>query len=425
MTYVAKEQLALFQNKELRLNEKLLENLPKIKPKSYNSNGSIPSYLLEIDFTIPELAYLTHNFYRYYGKYPSVLGGFLIDEFAGQGPVFDNYLGSGTTLVEAKIRGIFSTGIDINPIAVLASNVKTRNYLKIDKLRNYLENVLYHAKKIEKIDQEIVPRWKFLTKWFIDGNIEKLARLKQAILTNSKDEYREFATICFLSIIRRCSNAYDGEVRPHINPKKNPRDPFQAFKDKYIDMIEREEIFSNVTNPEIGARAYCASNTETDLRQYMPFGNPGLVISHPPYLNCFNYYAVFSLENYWSQHLDEATGGRTQEWIRKNEHICWPATKSSVIDRYFQKLQQAYRVLRNNIDRETILAIVIGDSTLHKQLIPVHRRLLEFLPKCGFEPFRIYYRTTHYGIGKYAYRKRADYHGDAMKKDGVIVAKAT
>ncbi|MFQ5821862.1 MAG: hypothetical protein ACE5I5_17885 [Candidatus Heimdallarchaeota archaeon] len=424
MTYVVKEQLALFQNKELRLNEKLLENLPKIEPKFYDTAGLIPSYLLEIDYTIPELAYLTHNFYRYYGKYPSVLGGFLIDEFAGQGPVFDNYLGSGTTLVEAKIRGISSTGIDINPIAVLASNVKTRNYFNIDKLRNYLENVLYGAKKIERINQGIVPNWKYLTKWFSDENIQKLARIKQAMLANPRDEYREFATICFLSIIRRCSNAYDGEVRPHVNPKKNPRDPFQAFKDKYIDMLEREEVFTNATNPEIVAEAYCTSNTETDLKQYMPFGNPTLVISHPPYLNCFNYYAVFNLENYWSQNIDEATQGRSQEWIRKNEHICWPATKSSVIDDYFLNLQQAYTVLRNNIDKGAILAIVIGDSTLRKQLIPVHKRLLEILPKCGFEPFRIYYRTTHYGIGKYAYRKRADYHGDAVKKDGVIVVEA-
>lgn len=424
MTFIVKEQLELFQSKELRLNENLLDNLPKINPTLCDTNGPIPSYLLKIDYTIPELAYLTHNFYRYYGKYPSVLGGFLIDEFACDGPVFDNYLGSGTTLVEAKIRGVSSTGIDINPIAVLASNVKTRNYSNIDKLRNYLENALHRARKIEGIEHGIVPDWKYLTKWFSDEAIQKLARIKKAILANPRDEHREFATICFLSILRRCSNAYDGEVRPHINPKKRPRDPFQAFKDKYIDMLEREEIFAKATDPEIAAEAYCVSNTENNLKQYMPCGKPTLVISHPPYLNCFNYYAVFNLENYWSQNIEEATQGRSQEWIKKNEHICWPATKCSVIDRYFSNLQEAYTVLRKNVNKGTALAIVIGDSTLRKKLIPVHQRLLELLPKCGFEPFRIYYRTTHYGIGKYAYRKRADYHGDAVKKDGVILAKA-
>ena len=32
------------------------------------------------------------------------------------------------------------------------------------------------------------------------------------------------------------------------------------------------------------------------------------------------------------------------------------------------------------------------------------------------------YRTTHYGLGKYAYKHRADYHDDINgKKDGILI----
>jgi hypothetical protein len=40
----------------------------------------------------------------------------------------------------------------------------------------------------------------------------------------------------------------------------------------------------------------------------------------------------------------------------------------------------------------------------------------------GFTLEKIIYRTTHYGVGKYAYNHRADYHGDSGgKKDGVLI----
>src|SRR3712207_369018 len=101
---------------------------------SVQEGSEVPSELWEISESIPELAYLTHNFFRYYGKFPSLLAKRLIQEFAEpDAVVLDNYAGSGTTLVEAKLAGHNSLGIDINPFAVLACQVKCRNYL-IDEL---------------------------------------------------------------------------------------------------------------------------------------------------------------------------------------------------------------------------------------------------------------------------------------------------
>ena len=400
-----------------------LRSLPRIVPKPTPGPNGLSGMLLDIPFTIVELAYLTHNFYRYYGKYPSILGGYLIERYAEAGPVFDNYVGSGTTLVEARIRGVDSSGVDINPLSVLASNVKTRAHRDLRGLREFRDTTLRLATE-GKSRILPLPAPDRIHKWFSENNLDRLQRLRDALLSQAASPLREFALVAFLAIIRRCSNAYDGEVRPHIKRNKKPRDPFEAFADKFDDMLKHEGEFLEVVPENGSAQAFCASCTDEDLGRYMPYGRPQLVISHPPYLNCFNYYAVFSLENMWSYEFEDVWEGLSEEWVKMNEHICWPATKADVIDRYFINLKSAYSNLRRFVEPGSKLAIVIGDSTLRNQLIPVHEKVIDMLPECGYRPVEVLYRTTHYGIGKYAYHTRADYHGEALKKDGVIVAEA-
>src|SRR6266487_96846 len=86
----------------------------------------VPAFVLDVSETIPQLGYGSHQFFRYYGKFPSVVGREIIAEFATDGqPVLDCYAGCGTTLVEAQSAGHVSFGVDLNPLAILACNVKT------------------------------------------------------------------------------------------------------------------------------------------------------------------------------------------------------------------------------------------------------------------------------------------------------------
>jgi hypothetical protein len=417
------DQLDLFSLETQTSQEEYVAALPHIQTRPVGDVMGVPALSLDIPFTITELSYLTHNFYRYYGKYPSVLGGYLVDKYATNDVVFDNYLGCGTTLVEAIIRGKKASGVDVNPLAVLACNVKTRRY---DEriISEYLASILSDAKADNGQIRDAVPNWKALSKWFSEGAVAKLCSLAQAILLRPLGVNRDYAVLCFLSIVRRCSNAYDGEVRPHVNPSKKPRDVFDAFADKAKDMAKRSRQLASIVRLNDQAKAFCASNTEDNLTRYMPFGQPSLVVSHPPYLNCFNYYAVFSLENQWSHCFPEARMGVEERWILDSEHKCWPATDETIMKSYFASLASTYTSLRKSINPGSTLAVVIGDATMNKELIPVHKHLIEMLPGCGYQPIEVLYRTTHYGIGKYAYRSRADYHGGAEKKDGVVVARA-
>ena len=59
-----------------------------------------------------------------------------------------------------------------------------------------------------------------------------------------------------------------------------------------------------------------------------------------------------------------------------------------------------------------------------KKLIPVIEKTIELVKLVGYKLEEINYRTTHYGLGKYAYSHRADYHGKQVeKRDGIIIFK--
>jgi hypothetical protein len=68
--------------------------------------------------------------------------------------------------------------------------------------------------------------------------------------------------------------------------------------------------------------------------------------------------------------------------------------------------------------------VVLGDCSIRGEVVPVLDRFSEIMDSVGFDLERLLLRSTHYGIGKYAYAHRADYHGVAsQKRDGILIFK--
>src|SRR3989344_1592051 len=347
--------------------------------KKYGIVKKLPkTELLDISETISELSYLTHSHFRYYGKFPSKLASYFLERYSTDNSVLlDNYVGSGTSLVDAKLKGIPSYGIDINPLAVLASNVKTCHYDKkqLEKYYNDIKDLIYKDYKSEDLEY-YTPDWSSLGKWFTEQAVTDLSIIKKVIseYNFSTIEYKEFFLLAFLGIIRRVSVAYDGEVRPHVNKSKRVREIKSAFLKKAYEMIMDSAEFSYASNSKTKSVSFIGTNT--DLEQISPNFTEkiNLVLSHPPYLNCFDY------------------------------------------------LKNSYQEVFNVLDKNSVCGIVIGDSTINGELIRVHKILAQICIDIGFDFENMVYRTTHYGTGKYSYKAKANYHGaDEEKKDGIII----
>lgn len=412
---------------------------------------------LDVNETISELSYLTHDYFRYYGKFPSKIAKYIIKTLADEQKInpeedfiFDNYNGSGTTMVEAKIAGFHSGGIDINPFGVLASNVKTRNY-DVEKLKEIFSALLLKIKSsistdnqlnflqpngldeedlrgISEVNKQIYFDFPDIDKWFDQEIIHQLSVIKFFLLTMPQDEYREFFSLGFFAIIRRVSRAHDAEVRPHVNPKKRKRNAFDAFEKKITEMISTMTSWNAVTNSNIlSCTTICNNREYSNVRRFITELSTqysrklGLVISHPPYLNCFDYIPVYKLKFLWAFGFDEIFGQMSYQEIKSDEIRSYPATKDSFVNNYFKHNMEAYKIIFDLLKSGGYCCVVIGDCTIKKELFSVHKMIIHGMEHIGFVVDRVTYRSTSYGMGRYAYRHRADYTDKENGKQDAII----
>lgn len=286
---------------------------------------------------------------------------------------------------------------------------------------------------IERIDKEIesgvdfteyAPEWNSLEKWFSDEAKRELSIIKKVLTEYKFDDEAvyEFFLIGFSSIIRRVSTAYDGEVRPHVNKSKKSRSPISAFSKKITEMIKLADEFNVALKKSVESRTFLQNNENLGDNTSISNAGINLVLSHPPYLNCFDYIPVYSLELRWTESIKQIWGDMALRDVQNMETKSWPATSDKILYGYFDGLKKAYSEVFRVLKKGGVCGVVIGDSTIRGELIRVHKILSAILVDIGFEPIEVIYRTTHYGIGKYAYNHRADYHGKQDDKlDGIVI----
>ncbi len=411
----------------------------------------------DIDETISELSYLTHDFFRYYGKFPSKVGKMIIEDLLdlkridkNNDFIVDNYAGSGTSLVEAKIAGIDSIGFDINPFAVLACRVKTYNY-DISVLLSMWEKINatickcdYHYKEsimkglmpevdettIRRIDVEtesLVQNEDFI-RWFSVDVLRQLYIIKDTLLAFEYNKEREFFDLAFFAIIRRVSKAHDAEVRPHVNKKKRERDAIDAYVKKVNEMIETMNMWNHSVDNSIYSNSYLVSNTECKvISQIIKIEKEsrkkqlGAVLSHPPYLNCFDYISVYKLKFMWADGFEEIFGQKPYSEIKASEIKSYPVNNDLAIERYFAHNYKAYQCVYDNLREGGYCCIVIGDCTVKGELFSVHKAFITMMQEIGFSLEKVAYRSTSYGMGRYAYSFRADYSENKESKQDAIL----
>ena len=97
--------------------------------------------------------------------------------------LFDPYCGTGTSLVEANLKGINAFGTDLNPMARLIAEAKTTK-IELQILDLYLKefNDFLFALNFGIVKTNIVtPDFKNIDFWFKKESKEKLANIKQFI----------------------------------------------------------------------------------------------------------------------------------------------------------------------------------------------------------------------------------------------------
>ena len=198
--------------------------------------------------------YATHGYHPYSAKYIPQIPNYLLQNFSEKNDsILDNFMGSGTTLVESKILGRNAIGVDINPLACLITKVKTTNlknsHLKeisdisismkkdINNVRGNITLLNFEDKSIE-IDERIIESLHpNISKWFHENVIHELFVIKHKIDSLENKDIKDFLLIAFSSILRSVSNTTSGFGNLMINKqapqKKRIYEKFASYGERH------------------------------------------------------------------------------------------------------------------------------------------------------------------------------------------------
>lgn len=116
--------------------------------KSINGKPTAYFQIIQKNRTRSVNQYLTHWIYPYKGKFhPQMIRALLnIIGLEKGDTVLDPFIGSGTTAVEAQLLGINCIGIDVSPLCVLQSKVKTESINVLPEILAYKEEIINRIK---------------------------------------------------------------------------------------------------------------------------------------------------------------------------------------------------------------------------------------------------------------------------------------
>ena len=327
--------------------------------------------------------YLTHSIHRYSSKFIPQIGRQAIQLLTQPGDlVLDPYCGSGTVLLECSLSQRRSIGIDLNPVAVLISKVKTTPVGR-GRLQDFVERMEARlipgtgcGRSIEEMmgmasrDPRCSDPW--YRKWFRDDVLRELVAIDRAIAAERDTECRDIARVAFSDTLRKCSNAHQGY--PNVMLDKNrgmaplPTPEFTRRLGEIsrsvgeLDSALAEAPISNV----IWGRAESIALEERSV---------DAVITHPPYIGSVPYAEYGLLSLVWLGHdpkrLDEElTGGKRHS--------------ADVVERFEAGLRGMLRESLRVLKPGACLFMVLGNPTVRGARIDLCRMAKRNASSLGF-----------------------------------------
>lgn len=236
---------------------------------------------------------LTHCYHDYPARMIPQVARKLLDLFGVSAKyLFDPYCGSGTSLVEANIRGINAFGTDLNPLARLIAKAKTatpETKLLEKQISTFNKMVLDEKQRKVKETQEIygISRLNF---WFKPEVIEKLFKLRKYINTIDNEEIRLFFQVAFSETVRESSNTRNDEFKLYRYSeeklKKFNPDVYGIMSSKlkrnFDGYKKYKTIIDNLKQRPL-ANIYSFNSVDGIPEDIIPEEGIDIVITSPPY----------------------------------------------------------------------------------------------------------------------------------------------
>ncbi|MDI6752565.1 MAG: hypothetical protein QME07_06955 [bacterium] len=301
--------------------------------KTINGDYSDYYYLQRYNQTKSVNQYLTHWIYPYKGKFhPQMIRALMnIIKIQNDETLFDPFVGSGTAVLEAQILGVNATGLDISPLCVLISKVKTESIDVLDEIKEYKDFYLFKKGGKEPGDERI-------------RNFYKVA-----------------------------------EMMAHSDQSRRGKNFESSFVSDALKMIASVEDYNNAIkkhNLKIGKTKIIEGDTrKINLKDESVDG----IITSPPYSIALNYVAN-------DAHSLKALGYDLDKI--KEDFIGVRGTGLNKFELYDKDMEKAYSEMYRVLKKDKYCVIVIGNVTFEGQEINTTQNVIDYCEKIGFKAIK-------------------------------------
>ncbi len=349
----------------------------------------------------------THCYHIYPAMMIPQIARTLIQEYRPKGKcelLFDPYMGSGTTLVEASLAHINSVGIDLNPLARLIAKTKTTFYNE-KELENEFQTIRSRFSSFSRMEVEDknFERISNFNYWYTEENLFKLSFLSQLIKTYSRTP--DFFNVALAEVIREVSFTRNSEFKRFRMKEDKIKtfhpNVFGLFEEKVWRNIEGLNEFVKVARNDISVRIHDFDTTLGIPSTIVGNGSVDMIITSPPYGDSrttvaygqFSRWANewFSFEN--ARNLDSLLmGGKkcnqklffTESINRELQQIYDADIKRyyevvSFLNDYWFSIQNVAKTVRKG----GIVCYVVGNRNVKGVQIPLDYFTAESFERCG------------------------------------------
>lgn len=358
----------------------------------------------------------THGIHTYPAMFIPQVARRLLETYSKAGDtICDIFCGSGTALVESKLLGRNAYGIDLNPLAIFLTKVKTTPINPKHLMSEYV-SLLERVRRGRKFAKK--PSFKNLDFWFKEEVIAQLVQLKDAIRVIDDKAIRNFMMVAFSETVRYSSNTKHGEfklvrMKGDKLAEHNP-DVFGIFRKKAEASIAGMNAFSKQCSKQSWTRIIYGDSSKGNGIEPLSID---CIVTSPPYGDSRTTVAYGQFSRLSAQWIDifddpdsassvdnDLLGGRASKTLThslSSRHLCDTLARITKVDEARARdvlsfyiglndcLKQAQRILKP----KKYFCLVVGNRLVKQVRIPTDLIIAELGEKLGFTCEDIFVRN--------------------------------
>ena len=304
----------------------------------------------------------SHSYHRYPAKFiPQIVDKLVSNYTKINDVVLDPFGGCGTTLVESKLLGRKSVGIDVNPIAKLITQVKITP-ISPKKLEKELNNLLSILEKYspEKKYRHSIKKHERIKYWFNESIIHELDYIYSAIKKVKNEKISKFFLVAFSHNLKNSSKWLMKSIKPTIDKNKKPQSPIKTFSrhvksmarknNEYVKKLEKNGYI------DIPAKMY-----RKDATKKLPIktNSINLIVTSPPYVTSYEYADLHQLSllwfgsdpdfKHWNKHILDFSNFRKDFIGTQHKNNSLSEFNSNIANNIVDELVEKKRSLANSV----------------------------------------------------------------------------